>query len=108
MVMKNAFKYYQKQKIWTYKNSKNLVNNVQDNSKRRIPVMASITNSNEKRPLFIIAVENSKDEKQNLIGELIEHNVFTYPSKLYMKTDFLIEYLQFIRKQFNQNTKKLV
>lgn len=67
--------------------------------------MGSITSSNEKLPLFIIAGANSADEKEELIGELIEPNVSTYSSKSYMTTDCFIEYLQFIRNQFNQNIK---
>ena len=46
-------------KTWAYKNSSNVSINVLDSTKERISVMASITSTNCKLPLFIIAGANS-------------------------------------------------
>lgn len=49
-------------RTWGYKNSSNVSINVLDSTKERISVMASITSTNCKLPLFIIASANSKLE----------------------------------------------
>lgn len=88
-------------KTWAYKNSSNVSINVLDSTKERISVMASITSTNCKLPLFIIAGANSEEENDDLLGQLIEPNISTFSKKSYMTTENFIEYLNFIRKQFN-------
>lgn len=70
----------------------------------KVSVMASITSNNEKMPLFIIASANTEEEKEDLIGEINQPNQSSFSTKSYMTTDNFIEYLQFLRKQFNSNT----
>lgn len=91
-------------KTWAYKNSKNISINTLDSTKARVSVMASITSNNEKMPLFIIASANTEEEKEDLIGEINQPNQSSFSTKSYMTTDNFIEYLQFLRKQFNSNT----
>lgn len=92
-------------KTWAYKGTKNISINTTDSTKERISVMASITANYCKIPLFIIGQGNSLEEAEEQVGELQKENKLSYSSKSYMTTNCFLEYLDFLRKQFNENIK---
>ena len=92
-------------KTWAYKGTKNISISTPDSTKQRISVMASITSNYCKIPLFIIGQGNSLEEAEEQVGQLREENNLSYSAKSYMTTNCFLEYLDFLRKQFNENIK---
>ncbi len=90
-------------KTWAFKGSKNVAINVVESTKERLSVMATISSTYCKLPLFFISSANSEEESEEKIGELIPPNVSSYSAKSYMTTNCMLDYLQFIREQFKSN-----
>ena len=65
--------------------------------------MASITSDFQKLPLFIIGKGTNREEVGEELGEMIQNNEFTFSVKSYMNTDCFCEYLEFLRKQYQEN-----
>lgn len=91
-------------KTWAYKGSKNIAINVVDSTKERISVMATISSTYCKLPLFFISAANSPEENEEKIGELIPPNSSSFSARSYMTSNCMLEYLQFIRDQFSTDT----
>lgn len=92
-------------KTWAFKGTKNIAINTNANVKDRISIMATISANMEKLPLFLIGKGNSIEEAMEQVGELNEPNKLSYSYKSYMTTNCFLEYLEFLRDQFNSNVR---
>lgn len=92
-------------KTWSFKNAKNVSINVSDSDKDRISIMASITSDYEKLPLFIIGKGESLEDAQENLGQIFDNNYLTFSSKSYMNSECFVQYLNFLRKQYDDNRK---
>lgn len=58
--------------------------------------------------MFLIAEGIKEDDMEKQLGEDIFPNVGTYTKKAYMSTDAFIEYLKFLRSQYQNRKKKYI
>lgn len=92
-------------KTWAKTNAKNVNINTTEDQKFHVTCMGSITADGKKLPCFMIAHGTSEYDEFEQFGEDLDPNSSSHSAKSYMTTEVFIEYLNFIRSQYANETR---